>query len=186
MVTWGMPRSAVASTTSLLARESTHPALLTLFAQRAQQVHSTAGWFNRAREFPNMRNSELPIAKEGERAINEPVPMLQRYLPFWLANLIERMWLVLGILLAALLPLSRVVPPLYQFRVRSRIFRWYGRLREIEDTVESEPDKAPQMLQALDALEAQVEKVTVPLSYADELYALRNHIHLIRKKLMRP
>lgn len=42
---------------------------------------------------------------EGERAINEPVPMLQRYLPFWLANLIERMWLVLGILLAALLPL---------------------------------------------------------------------------------
>ena len=96
------------------------------------------------------------------------------------------MWLVLGILLAALLPLSRVVPPLYQFRVRSRVFRWYGRLREIEDTVESEPDKAPQMLQALDALEAQVEKVTVPLSYADELYALRNHIHLIRKKLMRP
>ena len=176
----------VASTTSLLARESTHPALLTLFAQRAQQVHSTAGWFNRAREFPNMRHSELPIAKEGERAINEPVPMLQRYLPFWLANLIERMWLVLGILLAALLPLSRVVPPLYQFRVRSRVFRWYGRLREIEDTVESEPDKAPQMLQALDALEAQVEKVTVPLSYADELYALRNHIHLIRKKLMRP
>lgn len=176
----------VASTTSLLARESTHPALLTLFAQRAQQVHSTAGWFNRAREFPNMRHSELPIAKEGERAMNEPVPMLQRYLPFWLANLIERMWLVLGILLAALLPLSRVVPPLYQFRVRSRVFRWYGRLREIEDTVESEPDKAPQMLQALDALEAQVEKVTVPLSYADELYALRNHIHLIRKKLMRP
>ena len=30
----------VASTTSLLARESTHPALLTLFAQRAQEVHS--------------------------------------------------------------------------------------------------------------------------------------------------
>ena len=34
-------------------------------------------------------------------------------------------------------------------------------------------------------LEAQAEKVTVPLSYADELYALRNHIHLVRKKLLR-
>jgi hypothetical protein len=132
-----------------------------------------------------MRHSELPIAKEGERAINEPVPMMQRYLPFWLANLIERMWLVLGILLAALLPLSRIVPPLYQFRVRSRVFRWYGRLREIEDTVESQPTEHPAMLKALDALEAQVEKVTVPLSYADELYALRNHIHLVRKKLLR-
>ncbi|MCE1194241.1 MAG: ABC transporter substrate-binding protein [Acidovorax sp.] len=175
----------VASTTSLLARDGTHPALLTLFAQNAQKMHGGAGWFNRAREFPNSRNSELPIAKEGDRAMNEPVPMLQRYLPFWLANLIERMWLVLGILLAVMLPLSRVVPPLYQFRVRSRVFRWYGRLREIENAVEAGKADTDATVQALNALEAQVEKVSVPLSYADELYALRNHIHLVRKKLLR-
>ena len=42
------------------------------------------------------------------------------------------MWLRMGLLIAVLLPLSRIVPPLYQFRVRSRVFRWYGRLREIE------------------------------------------------------
>lgn len=175
----------VASTTSLLARDGTHPALLTLFAQNAQKLHGGSGWFNRAREFPNSRNSELPIAKEADRAMNEPVPMLQRYLPFWLANLIERMWLVLGILLAVMLPLSRIVPPLYQFRVRSRVFRWYGRLREIENDMEIGKADANEMRKALDALEAQVEKVSVPLSYADELYALRNHIHLVRKKLMR-
>ena len=175
----------VASTTSLLARENTHPALLTLFAQNAQRLHNGAGWFNRAREFPSTRHSELPIAKEGERAINETVPLLQRYLPFWIANLIERMWLVLGILLAVMLPLSRIVPPLYQFRVRSRVFRWYGRLREIENDMESGKAEPADLLKALDALEAQAEKVSVPLSYADELYALRNHIHLVRKKLLR-
>lgn len=175
----------VASTTSLLAREDTHPALLTLFAQNAQKLHGGAGWFNRAREFPNSSNSELPIAKEADRAMNEPVPILQRYLPFWMANLIERMWLVLGILLAIMLPLSRVVPPLYQFRVRSRVFRWYGRLREIENDMEAGKADAAEMLKALNALEAQAEKVSVPLSYADELYALRNHIHLVRKKLLR-
>ncbi|WP_431152652.1 TAXI family TRAP transporter solute-binding subunit [Acidovorax facilis] len=175
----------VASTTSLLARDATHPALLTLFAQNAQKLHGGSGWFNRAREFPNSRNSELPIAKEGDRAMNEPVPMLQRYLPFWMANLIERMWLVLGILLAIMLPLSRVVPPLYQFRVRSRVFRWYGRLREIENDMEAGNIDAAELLKALNTLEAQAEKVSVPLSYADELYALRNHIHLVRKKLLR-
>jgi len=105
------------------------------------------------------------------------------WLPFWLANLIERMWLVLGILLAALLPLSRVVPPLYQFRVRSRVFRWYGRLREIENDMECGQLPHAALAQALDQLEIQVEKVIVPLSYADELYALRNHIHLVRQKL---
>ncbi len=173
----------VASTTSLLAREGTHPALLQLFAQAAQTLHGGAGWFNRARDFPNTRHSELPIAAEGERAINGSPPLLQRYLPFWLANLIERMWLVLGVLLAAMLPLSRIVPPLYQFRVRSRVFRWYGRLREIEDEMEV-GQSTPEALRAqLDKLEAQVEKVSVPLSYAEELYALRNHIHLVRRKL---
>ncbi|MDA8520247.1 TAXI family TRAP transporter solute-binding subunit [Acidovorax sp. NCPPB 4044] len=173
----------VASTTSLLAREGTHPALLQLFAQSAQTLHGGAGWFNRARDFPNTRHSELPIAAEGERAINGSPPLLQRYLPFWIANLVERMWLVLGVLLAAMLPLSRVVPPLYQFRVRSRVFRWYGRLREIEDEGEVGATPAQELQAQLDRLEAQVEKVSVPLSYADELYALRHHIQIVREKL---
>ena len=175
----------VASTTSLVAREGTHPALLTLLAQNAQKLHSGAGWFNRAREFPNSRASELPLAREADRAMNEPVPLLQRYLPFWLANLIERMALVLGLLLAFMLPLSRIVPPLYEFRVRSRVFRWYGRLREIEGELESGATAPQDLLQALAHLEAQVEKVAIPLSYADELYALRNHIQLVRNKLLR-
>ena len=173
----------VASTTALLAREGTHPALLQLFAQSAQGLHGGAGWFNRAREFPGTRNNELPIAPEADRAINEPVPLLQRYLPFWLANLIERMWLVLGILIAVMLPLSRVVPPLYQFRVRSRVFRWYGRLRSVEDDMAAGRMPASAAIEALDALDAQVLKVSVPLAYADELYALRNHIQLVRKKV---
>ena len=174
----------VASTTSLLAQGGTHPALLQLFAQSAQTLHGGAGWFNRARDFPNTRHSELPIAAEGERAINGSPPLLQRYLPFWIANLVERMWLVLGVLLAAMLPLSRVVPPLYQFRVRSRVFRWYGRLREIEDEMEVGQSTPEALRNQLDRLEAQVEKVSVPLSYAEELYALRNNIHAVRKRLL--
>ncbi len=175
----------VASTTSLLAREGTHPALLTLFAQNALTIHGSAGWFNRAREFPSTLHAELPISKEADRAINEPTPVMQRYLPFWISNLIERMWLIFGILIAFMLPLSRIVPPLYQFRVRSRVFRWYGKLREIEDEFELGESDAKTLLTQLDKLEAQVEKVSVPLSYAEELYALRNHIHLVRKKIDR-
>ena len=92
---------------------------------------------------------------------------------------------MLGILLAFMLPLSRIVPPLYQFRVRSRVFRWYGKLREIEDEMEAGETPAPKLIEQLDKLETQVEKISVPLSYADELYALRNHIQLVRKKLLR-
>ena len=95
------------------------------------------------------------------------------------------MWLALGLLLVVILPLSRIVPPLYQFRVRSRVFRWYGRLRDIETQMEARTTGPTELLQALDTLETQAEKVSVPLSYANELYALRSNIHLIRKKLLR-
>ncbi|MGQ2980807.1 MAG: TAXI family TRAP transporter solute-binding subunit [Polaromonas sp.] len=176
--------SLVATTTSLIARSSTHPALVQLLAQAGNVIHGPAGWFKVAREFPNRDNSELPISKEAERAIKNDAPLLQRYLPFWVANLVERMWLVMGIIIAIMLPLSRIVPPLYEFRVRSRIFKWYGQLRDIENRIE--PTGANKALLAeLDALEARAEKISVPLSYTDELYALRSNIHLVRKKLLR-
>jgi TRAP-type uncharacterized transport system substrate-binding protein len=176
--------SLVATTTSLIARSTTHPALVQLFAQAGNAIHSPAGWFKSAREFPNRDNNELPISKEAERAIKNDAPLLQRYLPFWVANLVERMWLAMGIIIAVMLPLSRIVPPLYEFRVRSRIFRWYGQLRDIENRIEGTRNTGA-LLDELNALESRAEKISVPLSYTDELYALRSNIHLVRKKLLR-
>lgn len=172
----------IATTTSLLAREGTHPALLQLFAQAARDMHSPAGWFNTAGSFPNIEHSEYPVSREAERTIRAGQPFLQRWLPFWMANLVERMWLALGIILAVLLPLTRVVPPLYQFRIRSRVFRWYGQLREIENRLHDHPSEAPGVVRELDALEERVGRISVPLSYADELYALRNNIDAVRRK----
>lgn len=174
----------IATTTSMLAREDVHPALRQLLAQAAMQIHGQAGWFNRAREFPNADNAEYPLAPEAERTMRTGVPSLQRYIPFTLANLIERMWLALGLIIAVLLPLGKIAPPLYAFRVRSRVFRWYGQLREIEERLEASPASAPGLLEELNALEGKVEKIIVPLSYTDELYTLRNHIGLVRQRLL--
>jgi hypothetical protein len=173
----------LATTTSLLTRAQTHPALHQLFAQTAQTVHGEAGWFNRARDFPNTKTSELPVSPEGDRAINGTPPFWQRYLPFWASNLVERMWLVLGGLLVLMLPLARVVPPLYQFRVRRRVFRWYARLREIEHKLPAPENERAALLHALDELDRTASQVTVPLAYADELYALRSNIEAVRRRL---
>ncbi len=175
----------VAPTTTLLARDGVHPAILQLFSQASLKLHGSASWFNRAREYPNIANTEFPLAQEADRTIRNGVPLLQRYLPFSMANLMERMWLALGIIVAVLLPLSRIVPPLYQFRIRSRIFRWYGQLRNIEERLGENTESASDLLTELEALEVHAEKVTVPLSYADELYSLRNHIDMVRQKLLK-
>lgn len=175
----------IASTTSLLTRDDTHPALLQLFAQAAREFHGKAGWFNRAGVFPSIERSEFPVSAEAERAIKGGKPLLQRWLPFWAANLVERMWLVLTIIIAILLPASRIVPPLYEFRIRSRVFRWYAQLRDIESRLDADPAAGPGLLDELNALDDKAGKINVPLSYADEVYALRNNIHLVRKKLLR-
>ncbi len=173
----------VATTTELLAREGTHPALLQLFVQAARDLHGPPGWFNRAGAFPTTEHTEHPVSREAERTITSGAPFLQRYLAFWLANLVERMWLVLGIIIAILLPLSRIVPPLYEFRIRSRVFRWYGQLREIENRIQAHDSDPALLARELAELDERVGRVSVPLSYADELYALRNNIGGVRAKL---
>jgi TRAP-type uncharacterized transport system substrate-binding protein len=171
----------VAPTAALAAKRGTHPALVQLFVQAAQTIHSEAGWFQRKGEFPSAKNTEWPLSKEAERFYRNGPPLLQHYLPFWFANLIDRMWVALVSIIAILIPLSRVLPPLYQFRIRSRIFRWYGQLRAVENAHGERPTE--QLVRDLDAIEAKVENVSVPLSYADELYALRSHINLVRRRL---
>ncbi len=172
----------IATTSTLVAHRSTHPALVQLMVQTAAEVHGGQGWFRRAGEFPSPDYSDVPVAEEARRFYRTGVPFLQRYLPFWLANLIERMWLVLAAIVAVVIPLSRLVPPIYQFRIRSRIFRWYGQLRDLEDRIGREP--ADELREALDRLDARVGRIQVPLSYADELYALRSHIRLVRARVL--
>jgi len=176
--------SLLATTTSLITREDTHPALRQRFAQVAQGIHSRAGWFNGPRDFPNTKTSELPVSPEGDRAINGTPPIWQRYLPFWASNLLERMWLVITGLLVLMLPLSRIVPPLYNYRVRSRVFRWYERLRVVEARMDTREGTREALLDELDALERLTNRIAVPLSHADELYGLRNNIHAVRKRLL--
>jgi hypothetical protein len=90
----------------------------------------------------------------------------------------------MGIILAVLLPLSRVIPPLYAFRVRSRIFKWYAQLREIESRAAESQDTRT-LIAELDQMDRHAEKISVPLSYTDELYALRTNIQLVRNTLQR-
>ena len=173
----------VAPTSMLITREGTHPALVQLFVQAAHEIHADPGWFAKTGQFPSKEGVEFPLAPEAERYFKNGPPLMQRYLPFWLANLVDRMWVVLISIIAILIPLGRVVPPLYNFRIRSRIFRWYRQLRQIEDSLSSKKAQVADLTEELDRLEAKVERISVPLSYTDELYSLRSHIALVRERI---
>ncbi len=182
----------IAPTATLVAREDLHPALVELFVQAAAEIHGGAGWFQRHGEFPSARYTEIPVAQSAEKFYRNGPPLLQRYMSFRLANFFDRMWIVIVALGALILPLSRIVPPLYVWKVRSRIYRWYGKLRNVEQLVEQAAEEAAtdrrdavykEQLARLNDIEQRVNQLTIPLSFAEELYRLRSHIDFVRKRI---
>jgi len=93
------------------------------------------------------------------------------------------MWVALASIVVVLIPLLRMIPPVYAFRIRSRVFRWYRQLRQIEAQCLERAAPREKLLGELDALEARVERIAVPLSYTDQLYSLKGHIGLVRSRL---
>jgi len=173
-----------ATTATLAVRADLHPALVQLLLQTARQVHGEPGWFQRGGDFPQPSADELPLAAAADRYYRNGPPWLQQYLPFWLANVVDRMWIVLLPLLAALLPLSRILPPLVTLRLRSRVYRWYAHLRAIERELEVPGADLAALRTRLERLDTQTENIGLPLSFTNELYDLRAHIHLVRKRLL--
>jgi TRAP transporter TAXI family solute receptor len=120
------------ATANLIVREDFHPALGFLLLQAATEVHGRAGMLQKLGEFPAARESEFPLADEALRFYKSGTPFLHRYLPFWVANLIERMAVLLLPVVAVLIPLFRILPALIQWRNKSRLFKWYGELKLLE------------------------------------------------------
>jgi TRAP-type uncharacterized transport system substrate-binding protein len=177
----------VSPTANLLARDNLHPALAYLLLRAATEVHGTPGLLDQAREFPSPRDSGFPISPMAARYYQAGLPFLQRYLPFWAAVLVDRLWVFLLPFIAVAIPLGRIVPALYRWRVRSRVFRWYGRLKQIELQLEERPgpDQLHEMLKRLDETEAAVNKIPTPLAYADNLYFFREHVDIVRRRIVR-
>jgi TRAP-type uncharacterized transport system substrate-binding protein len=178
----------IAPTATLVAREDLHPALIDLFVKAATEIHGGTGWFQQQGQFPSPRYTEIPVAREAAKYYRDGPPFLQRYLSFWLANLFDRLWVVVVALAALIIPLSKIVPPLYVWRIRSRVYRWYGELRAVEQALENAKDEhrdeaREELLRRLDGIEQRVNHISIPLAYADALYGLRSHINFVRQRV---
>ena len=177
----------VSPTANLVARRGLHPALVGLLVSAAEAVHHDADMFSAAGAFPSTGFVDLPLRDEARRRLTQGPTFLNRLLPFWLASMINRMAVLLLPLLTLLFPLVKVAPPLYRWRVRRKIYRWYKYLRavDLELADPRTPTDVPRVEADLAELESELNGVNVPLSYMDEFYHLKMHIALVREKLDR-
>jgi TRAP transporter TAXI family solute receptor len=175
----------VSTTANLLARESVHPALLYLMLKAMSEVHRGPGVFHRAGEFPVPLEGDFEISPEAQRYFKTGPPFLQRYLPFWAATFAERVWVMLLPVIAILLPLMKVVPAAYSWRVRSRFFRRYRELRWLEEELDGarERSEVENIRERIEKLDAEVKQLRVPLAYSELLYNFRVHIEMVHAKI---
>lgn len=172
----------LAPTANLIVRDDLHPALQTLLLQATSEVHGKTGFFQDAGEFPSYKDSMLPLSPEAARYFKSGSPFLQRYLPFWLAVLIDRLIVLLVPIIALLIPLLKVAPAIYTWRVRSKVFRCYGELKFLEDDLKNhfEAAKLADYRNRLDAIDEEASQLHVPLGFTDLVYTLREHVNLVQ------
>lgn len=176
----------IAATANLVVRSDIHPALISLFMLAASEVHGEAGMFQAHKEFPAPKDPTLELSRDAERYYKSGPPFLQRYLPFWAATLVDRIFVMILPLLA-LFPIFKAIPAIYQWRVTSRIYRWYGELSLLEAEIRNNYEAArhSDYLTRLDAMENRANTRPVPVAYAHHLYTLREHFDLVRQSLAR-
>ena len=177
--------SLLAPTANLVVRDDLHPALQSLLLQAATEVHGKTGFFQRRGEFPAYKDPFLPLSPEASRYYKSGPSFLQRYLPFWLAVLLDRLVVLLVPIFALLIPLLRVAPAIYTWRVRSKVFRCYGELKFLEEDLKYHfnPTQLEVYRKRLDALDEEASQLRVPLGFTDLVYTLREHVNLVRRIL---
>lgn len=167
----------------LVARESLHPAIIDLLVDAAREIHGQQGYFETAGEFPGTTPVDIPISPAADEHRRFGPSFLHRYFPFWLATVVERAVILLVPLVVVFIPLLNFLPQLMRWRVRSRIYRWYGELTLLERDVATRQGPLPlaKWSQDLDRIEHAVEDIRTPASFASEAYTLREHVALVRR-----
>ena len=178
----------VGATAELIAREDLNSALSDLLIEAAQEVHGGPGLFRHTGEFPDPREHDFAISDDAQRYYKSGQRFLHRHLPFWVANIADRVLVMLVPIVALVIPGLRLAPAFYRWRIRSRLYRWYGALMAVEGDMLGEPtaQQREELLKRIDVIEATVNESKMPIFIADQVYGLRAHIGFVRDRLTAP
>jgi TRAP-type uncharacterized transport system substrate-binding protein len=179
------PITLLAPTVELVARAGLHPALSDLLIEAAREVHGRAGLLHAAGEFPAPLEHEYAISDDAVRYYKSGKSFSYRYMPFWLASLVDRILVVLVPTLIVVIPALRLIPAIYRWRIRRRINRYYGELMALERitlAAIADAERGP-LRQRLEEIDRSVINLKIPPAFADQVYVLREHIKFVRERL---
>lgn len=196
----------LSTTAALVIKKSVHPAIVSLLTdavidnpRRGFDRDGEPVLFHKAGEFPNAKDPEFEVARDALNLYKTgDLPFMLRTfaplnhslgIPFWVTAYLHKHGtstvLLLIPILSILLPLMRLLPMIYTWTVRRRLFHWYNQMKVLENRLDHQPT-ADQLAEAkieLDRIDRSVSRVRVPLAFSDQFYDLRQHIDFIKRRL---
>jgi hypothetical protein len=173
----------IGTTNAVLVRNNLHLQIVYLLTQALMEAHGDAGLFKSAVEFPAPRDPEYPMADAARDFYRNGPTFLNRYLPFWVVNYMQRAVALLVAATAVVVPIFGFIPWLYTWFREQSLRRLYRRLRDIEDALQQELS-----VQQAEALQNDLEKIeqaasVVPMRDSDLFFVFRRHLDQTRSRL---
>ena len=174
----------LASKASLIVRERLHPALQYLLLSAAMEVHSPHGIFQRAGEFPAPEAIDVPISSDARTLYRSGPSFLQRTLPFWLAEFVQRMLILIIPIAGIVYPLWSLGPKLYYWSMRRRLYPMYRELKMLERELgTSSTDLSAPLIKRLEELDRRARDLQMPGMLNESAYNLRAYIRTLRQRI---
>jgi TRAP-type uncharacterized transport system substrate-binding protein len=177
----------IAPTTHLLIDKNMHPAIQLLFLQAAQKINGGRTFFSKYGQFPAFMESTVPESTVAKEFYEKGTPFLMNYLPFWLAEFIDRLFILILPLFAFAYPLLKTMPGYRLTRARTRINEVYGSLKFFEEELTSsyDPSKNKTYVETIDQIDLRAKSLRVPKTLSSEYYSLRTNIDFVRNMIVR-
>lgn len=176
-----LPRQTVtllASTATLVVGPDFHPALTGVLLGAADEIHGQPGPLQEREHYPSAEYGSFPMTREAEYFYKNGPGFLQGKLPYKAAATLERMIILILPFLTVIIPLARILPAIYAWRLNRRLHQPYKELLRLENEVGEEgfPEQLAEVEKAARALH------DMPASYGAEVHNLLTHIERLKRR----
>lgn len=175
----------LATSVMLVAHEDLHPRAVEKILRAATEIHGDGDRLQRRGQFPDPDRVDIRLHPTAGQFFRSGESWLSRLLPYSILRWVLKLQLIIIPLLALWLPLAKLFPALYQYRINHLLKLHYGALRYAETQIAKAKslDEFEEQLEALNRMQQEMERLSrkIPAHLQREVYHWRSHIALVRE-----
>jgi len=178
-------QTLVSPLATLLCRDDVNGDIAMLILKTCREIEAEGGWLEKAGEFPSKTGVTIPLLPEARQFLDKGPSFFFKFLPFWVASFVNRIWIMAIPLATLLIPALKLALPTYRWRNRRKIALRYRLLMAIDDKITDGTiaHNLDAEIARLVHYEDELARMTVPIMYASDYYSLRLHVRYLRGRL---